>query len=568
MKTKLARLVALILLFFGGPPVAMAQDGFVSIPQSVMNTIGTLLPETSNAGAAYISQTYSPNIEVKDLASISVTFVWEGAGYRNSLGYFTYEEQPDGSVDILSSNLLIPDASFPSVGSAVIGDTYDLRDETGAVRFFQPGEKVGFFVVADGWNREPLIKAWDPAAVAIPSNDPLVNATFGRGCYTTIDKLNYEFAQGSLAESRHVAMIWMQDPNFQGGDPFLITGFEDLLRTGRSDDDFNDLLFIVQATPYTAIEDTPAFVYGAGDPDGDGISGVNDHYPNDPTRAFVTRLPSNGEHTLGFEDQYPNLGDADYNDVVLAYHYELVSDASGDVKDLQLTAHFVARGAGYDHSIGLHLPGLPDDATGTVDVQRFLSDDQGTVQLEPTRSLAEVIGQDGRRVDDLIVSTRDALPSLLFGTFTNTQSATIDRTAASVRLLMSFDEAIDPEVLGTAPYDLYVSVLRGGEAWDVHMPGFPGFDDRPAHLPVEEGAESFLDDQGRPWLFAIPTSWRFPMEHVRVWEAYPSFQDWASSAGQSFTSWYDDPTSQTGLLGFDLTQYIPIRNWSVELPTP
>jgi LruC domain-containing protein len=548
---------------------ATGQTSFTPVPQEVINTIGTVLPESSNAGASYVSSVYSPNLEISEPAQIQVIFIWEGAGYRNSLGYFTYEEQSDGSVAILSRNLLIPDASFPSVGNAQIGDTYDLLDASGSPRLFQPGENVGFFVVADGWNSEPQIQAWNSATATIPASDPAINATFGRGCYTSIDKLNPEITEGAVEESRHLAMLWMPpEAGFLGSEAFLVSGFEDLRRTNNSDDDFNDLVFVVSANPISSLENTPAFNYEPGDPDGDGVVGVLDSYPDDASRAFVTRYPTHGETVVGLEDQYPGLGDADYNDCVLAYNFQLVTDAVGNVKDVMATMHLVARGAGYNHRVGLHMPGIPSDATGSVSIERFLSDEDMSIQLEPVRTISSVIEVDMKRIPDLFPSTTSALPPGFGETFTNTQSGLIDRPGASSRVLITFDQAVAPAVLGQVPYDLYASIYQGAEEWDVHFPGFEGFPERPSSLPIETGSSSFLDDLGRPWLVEIPTNWRFPMEQIRVWEGYPDFSSWAASNGVSYQDWYLNPTAQPGLLAFELWQYVPARSWTILLPTP
>ena len=93
MKKESLALAAFLIVFTSA--ASYAQDSFVSVPSSVTNTIGTILPESSNAGAAYLSQVYSPNLVVSETATVSVTFLWEGAGYRNTLGYFTYRDHPD-----------------------------------------------------------------------------------------------------------------------------------------------------------------------------------------------------------------------------------------------------------------------------------------------------------------------------------------------------------------------------------------------------------------------------------------------------------------------------------------
>lgn len=561
MKTLSAVLVALL-----GAPGGLTQDYSLTVPSSLMTTVGDLLPEASSAGAAFVSGTYSPNLVIEQNATVDVVFLWEGAGYRNTLGWFTYQDNPDGSVTIGESALILPNASFPPQGNLYTGAGCHLRDTAGNIRTFVPGERVGFFLVADGWGLEPLVQ--DFTSGSIPSNDPQVNAGFGRGCYTSLDKLNPEVTGGALELARHLAMIWMPgETGFLNGEAFLLSGFEDLRRDAPGcDNDFNDLVFLVDATPIQAIRTTPAFNYLPGDPDGDLVIGVADHYPNDPTRAFVSRLPPTSERVIGCEDRYPWIGDADYNDVVLAYHLDTVTDRDGRVKDLMLTMHLVARGATYEHRVGWHIPGLPSDATGTVSIERIASDPATPPVVEPLRQLAEVIGTQQRRVPDLFPLTSVSLPAPPGNLLTNTYNVAIDRPAASVRVRMTFDSPVDPAVLGTAPYDVYVAVLHDDEEWDIHMPGYQGFPERPGYLPAASGPGAFLDEDGNPWMLQLATNWRFPMERIPIWAAYPSFSEWVASAGSQSSDWYLNPSTIPGRLGLPLLDYVPTRTWSVELP--
>ena len=552
------------LLLLAG--ASSAQEYTVEVPHTVLETVGDLLPEQSSAGAAFVSGSYSPNLLLEQEATVDIVFLWEGAGYRNSLGWFTYEQHLDGSVSVLESALIIADASFPSQGFLQTGDAFTLKDTSGAARIFSAGERVGFFLVSDGWNMEPLIQ--DFTSGDIPSSDPLVNASFGRGCYTSLDKLNPESGGGAADLGRHLAMLWMPgETGFLDGDEYLLSGFEDLRRDKPGcDNDFNDLVFIVDASPIEAIANTPAFHFVPDDPDGDGIAGISDHVPNDPLRAFLSRVPSTSERVIGCEDRYPWIGDADFNDLVLAYHLETVTDASGDVVDLLLTLHLAARGASYDHSVGWHLPGLPSNAQGAISIERFYSDDAQTHEVEPSRDLQSVIHQGQRRIPDLFASTQAALQPTPGNSLTNTSASGVDRPAASVRVLISFESPISPGVLGQAPYDLYFAIEHGDELWDVHMPGIPGFSDRTGYLPDESGTDSFLDDDGNPWMLEFTNDWRFPLEQVPVWSAYPEFSSWVDSEGSLYKDWHASPAEGNGIVSEAILGYVPARVWSVALP--
>lgn len=548
--------------------VAASQDGTIVVPDDLMDSIGVVLPERSNAGAAFVSDSFLPIVEVSSSCNVSIVFLWEGAGYQNSLGYFTYVDNPDGSITLTSSELVIGNASFPGAGTASTGDLYDLREADGSLRIFEAGEQIGFFVIADGWRQEPRVQDWDSLALEIPSTEPSENASVGRGCYTTLNELNPEFGVGAVDASRHLALIRFEGiPGFLAGDEFLVAGFEDLDRTRGSDDDFNDLVFVVTANPIEALEETEAFPYAEGDPDADGIEGLMDHYPFDGERAIVTRYPSNGHDVLAFEDNYPGFGDSDFNDAVLAHEFELVTNAAGEITDISGTLHLIARGAGYDHRIGIHLPGIAEGTTGTLQLERW--DSSGDVPVQDLgRTVEDLVVNGQRRIEDLFPSTRDALPPIGGNQFTNTLSAAVERNAASVRFWLQFDQPQVAADFGAPPFDLYMGVFHGAEEYDIHRPGFASFEDRPSHLPVESGPEAFLSEQGEPWVFDIPSSWRYPLEQVRVWDSYLDYLPWVASSGEAFQDWYTRPIASPPLVSADLLDYIPTRSWGVDLPKP
>ena len=71
-------------------------QGVIAVPSTVTDRIQEILPEQSNDGAAFVSEVYSPNLVVTERATVDVVFLWEGAGYRNSLGWFLFDERLDG----------------------------------------------------------------------------------------------------------------------------------------------------------------------------------------------------------------------------------------------------------------------------------------------------------------------------------------------------------------------------------------------------------------------------------------------------------------------------------------
>jgi LruC domain-containing protein len=365
-------------------------------------------------------------------------------------------------------------------------------------------------------------------------------------------------------------MVWFPGhPQFQSGEDFLLLGFEDLNRRVNSDDDFNDCVLVVTANPLSAIQTTNAFHYIPGDPDGDNVFGMDDYYPNDPDRALITRYPSHRSKVIGLEDKYPELGDADYNDCLLTYDFKVITDQDGDVSDILGTFHLVARGAALDHRVGLHLPNLPATATGSVHIERFLSDDALTQNLDSTRTVQDMINLDNRQIVDLFASTRNALPPIV-GNFTNTLTNAVERPAASCRVLIQFNTPASSAAIGSPPYDLYFAVQHNEGEYDIHFPGYSGFASRPTSLPQETGVTSFIDDSGAPWMIEIPprTQWQFRLELQPINVAYPLFDTWRFSDGTQARNWYLTPTNSPGVLSQPMDVYVPARSWTLDLPTP
>jgi LruC domain-containing protein len=550
----------------------IAQDFSVNVPSSVLRRIGRVLPERSNAGAPFLSESYDSSLTFAKAGTARIIFLHEAAGYQNSLGYFTYTDNVDGSITVTSSDLLIANVSEP--GSVRRGDGYDLLDQNGSIRTFQPGEKLGFFLIADG-NRQasPIINGWtygySDGLGQVPSSDPAINQQRALGCYTSLSRLNPEVLAGAPDKARHLAMLRMPGQGgFLGGEDYILCGWEDLQRTGNSDDDFNDVLFVVDLTPVDAVLVDELFRYEDRDPDGDGVHGLNDAFPNDAARASLERIPSTGCTMLAYEDKYPTRGDSDYNDAVFAYVFELVTDANGNIKDILGTVSLVARGASYDASFGLHLPGLPPTATGTIRIERFVSG-AATSTVAATRTLQSIITNGTRRIPDVVDSTVGLLPAPAGYEFSNTLFASGIQSAGSARVHIEFDQPIPPGVLGPPPYDAFLYVANPnypGARIDIYLPGWSAFPDRPSNLPDERGLSTFVDDGGFPWALEVPSGWRFPMELVEIETAYPGFRGWRLSSGRQNRAWYESPDSSTGYVGASLSELIPARTWTVRLP--
>jgi hypothetical protein len=230
---------------------------------ALAETVADALPESSNVDKNFLNPSYDPTVRVSEDAQVFVTFVDEGAGYQNSLGYFSYA---DGALDGLTKADVDADADgivslheaeavgvdigwvFPDAtradGRLSPGDTVTLGDGT----IFSSGTNIGFFLVQNGW---------DGGGVDGWTNDQSPQTFY------TLDFLNPEAsgdltsADSGVGSTRHVAMLFEDTSREQ-----IIMGFEDLNRVDRyandynyaSDEDFNDAVFTIRSNPVEAIQ--------------------------------------------------------------------------------------------------------------------------------------------------------------------------------------------------------------------------------------------------------------------------------------------------------------------------
>ncbi len=207
----------------GKPSYLLDQPDTVS--QDLMDVIDASLPPglpVPTHHPEFLNDNIITNVNLIGDADLWVTFVDEGAGYRNAVGYYTYDmhSPPVRIEDIKSLNIVFPNLSMVgSGGELVAGDKVFLGH-------FTAGTSVGWFLVPDGWNKSTERVEMKPG---IKFSDKILN--------TFTDQQNCQ----------HMTLLY--DQSFQK----LILGIEDMSRP-NGDQDFNDALFYVTANPFSAIQ--------------------------------------------------------------------------------------------------------------------------------------------------------------------------------------------------------------------------------------------------------------------------------------------------------------------------
>lgn len=278
--------------------------------------------------------------------------------------------------------------------------------------------------------------------------------------------------------------------------------------------------------------------YTIGDADNDGVNDSNDAFPLDSERAFINRTPATGYYTLAFEDQWPQQGDYDLNDLVLHYAFSVVTNSQNLVKQIDMDVQLLSRGAARANGFALSLPG-----TNSANVES-----QNLTIAGQTQAISAEEGHSSSLVYTLVENLNQTLPAGSGFSFYNTESGD-SRSAVPVAFSVSFAQPMLQSVLGAPPYNpfLYATYDRGIE---VHLPNKP-----PTALANQAmfgqsndnsnpaSGRYYMTGGNLPWAIDISGQWKHPFERVDVLQAYPKLQNWAESAGVSFANWYNLPVA-------------------------
>lgn len=230
---------------------------------SYLNQVNTFLPERKKLHHEHPEWLSDNCLDFIDNTEVSITFVDEGAGYRNAIGYYIYpsDNPPNTIANIQECYFIFPNCSKAgSGGNLHIGDTIRLPfaftkndkyiNPTNYV--FPAGYSIGFILYPNGWNGDGVSQYIVPFT-SCSSHNP-----------ETAPELKY-----------HTACIVI--PNTER----LLFSFEDINRESTScDHDFNDAIFFINTTISSV---------------GKGFISTKDFAPNDDEPG----IPD--EYTIGYK---------------------------------------------------------------------------------------------------------------------------------------------------------------------------------------------------------------------------------------------------------------------------
>lgn len=437
----------------------------------------------------YIVDNADTKLEFNSSADVWVTFIHEGAGYRNTFGYYTYNlnNPPQTPSDIDDIHIIFPNASAAgSGGGLTAGDKVYLGN-------FPANTGIGWVIIQNAWSGGSV--------------------NTGKTHYYATTALNPESTHD---KRKHTVQLvdFSRD--------IIFVGMEDLNRDGNSDDDFNDAVFYVTAQPFTAVdtEDIPPTTTTGDDKDGDGVPDDRDDYPDDPDKAFDNFTPFEGGFTsVAFEDQWPNAGDYDFNDAVIDANYNHITNADNQIVEMEYKLVLRHMGASFHNGYGIEWPFAPSQIES---IEGYNLTD-GVVSLSAN-------GTEANQSKAVMIAFDDGF----------------DNLNKMLTIRVKLDQPYSYSILnlqGLNPF-LISNATRGRE---IHLPNHTPTDlINTSYFGTADDASRpndgvyFRKANGEPWCINISHDYAPPVERVNIKLAYLMFSDWVSSNGDNHKDWYED----------------------------
>ena len=493
--------------------------------------------EPSKTQKGYFQNVNETNIEVIDNAYIWLTFVTEGAGVNNTVGYFYYPtNSPPANKAAISKKIIIFPNSSNSVndggfGTLTNGTKVKLRYQDPISGdwsdIFPAGVTVSWFLVTSGWGGSTY------------------DYFFANRAKTQFSI--YNFNAGSSPQTVILFDVVTQK---------IVLGFEDISigeypngsyssGTEPSDKDFNDVVCLITATPITAVNTYPLKrIVTPTDTDGDGVPNVSDDYPNDPERAFNNYYPSASIFgSLAFEDNWPSKGDYDFNDLVLDYQIKYVTNASNKIKDVIPTIRVRAIGAVYRNGFAIEMNAAPSNIESIVTTSSSIYSFSNNTVFD-----LNIKGYENGQ-SKLVVPFFDNAYTL-FGSasipgFVNTYPNMPYYQPVEITKKITFNFPVEVSTLGTAPYNPFI-VVNQRRGIEVHKAGFAATAKANTSLfntnddLTNQTTRWYVGTQSYPWAIDIPTTFSYPIEQSIISSAYLKLDQWISSNGSNFSDWYSN----------------------------
>lgn len=262
----------------GNPDYLINND---ELSPDYINRINITLPEKGDVSVnnpQYITNSKSRNLLIRssdpkfDGTDVFVTFVTEGAGYKNVFGYYWYNLNDELDVPsvlengayrpiiysekdnidkngkyILHKTIVFPNASLLYKGGNLVSGNRVrlLYDPSNPDIKFPNNTGIGFFLIPNGWS------------------DSLKNITLKSNIIYSDDEFNTHNSKTGLGYKQAILLSDVENTDDTEG--VVVLGLEDIMQPG-GDKDFNDLVIKISYNPGNCYDTKGALTLSPNDP--------------------------------------------------------------------------------------------------------------------------------------------------------------------------------------------------------------------------------------------------------------------------------------------------------------
>ena len=455
-----------------GRPNYLDSEGELVLSASVLKTIRNTIQE-----GGICPQTYrqSADFKVDDLqgrdTEVSVRFIGGNSSAASIFGYYCYKDGASvKEIKAAKKYIVFPNTHTAGYYGKPIGlkggECVKLHyiDENGVDKgtVFPNGVRIGWFLLNNAFVKEGKT-----------------------------DKICYSTTALNGDGRTHTAAFRIND--------FVVLSFEEY-----TDYDYNDVQFNVWSNPIEAIApDVPSVTPDPG---------------TDDDRSVAYRMTYKG--ILAFEDNWPNKGDYDLNDVIVKYNSVLAFNTSNQVLSTEDTFTALWSGASFKNGFAYQ---MNTDRSNVVTEFENISDTSQGLDRELAKATVNV--------------------------FTNALVATENNTkTASYKIKNTLTTPVDHETFGVAPYNPFIMVHEnlGNNRCEVHLVNYKPTEKADMSLfhtgkdlSSPNSGVYYVAAENYPFAIQLVDAEDFSTtETESVDITYSDFIKWVKSNGSEYKDWY------------------------------
>ncbi|WP_434137516.1 LruC domain-containing protein [Photobacterium leiognathi] len=505
-----------------------------------------------SSGYMYLSRNQDGlvfQIDLSDLSSISATAVQYSGGPVSGLN----DGARCANAAIVAANTDFGDAP----------DTYKTSLSTNGARHYNISGVNYFFGPSVDTEGDALVSpnsddadgSNDEDGISFPANfkqgsDALVNLTIGGAASGYVNAWFDWNNNGVFDESTEHAI---NDEFLNAGDG--VTPASHTLKVRVPDDAATGQIW----ARFRISKDAGTLSYG-----GVSYGEVEDHQVTVDAQAVTHNwYPSSSTWvTLVYEDDWPEQGDFDFNDVAMYYRVDKVTDSSGDILRYDIYGSLRAYGADFANGFAVKIDGI---AAGAVDSARtklvINGATQHTTQILESGTTDAVAIISNNLKTEISTPTCSGVLGAYYRVWTGCSSDATDQFVFEASI--PFTTPLDPSTVPSMPLNPFIFGTPGidhgdgtrasdGRAIEIHLKNYDvtskantaylgSDDDTSVYVDGDcpgSSCDTYHNANGVPWAILIDTAWDYPNEGTNILTAYPDLETFATSGGLSNTDWY------------------------------